>query len=316
MSGWAVLVLLGIQAARAGAGPWVVGAGSSSVFTAVESQRLTSLSTQTRSGTVDIDVGEGLSALGFKAIGTYGILPRAEVELVVPWYRVYANRPDAALCGTLGLGACRTTQGLGLIEAQVKGLLLDELFGSPVSLSVSLASRYGAFTAPDRERLTNIGEGTFDLGPAVAVGRSGVVPGDTGGDWSAYAQAGWRYRFANTDDFPDLSTPVPGSEFYGEVKLLASPGAGRIGLGPAVSGLWRPWGLEWYELSESGGLSDMDRFAALKVYNVQVGGELLLRGRSGMAVTTSALRTVAARNNPSDVFVFSVGLGMFRAPSS
>ncbi|MFT4976952.1 MAG: hypothetical protein ACI8S6_002857 [Myxococcota bacterium] len=300
--------------ALAGSGPWVVGAGSTSLFAAVEAQRLTMLSTQTPDGPVDVEVGEGLSAQGFKLIGTYGIQSRAEVELAVPWFRVYANRPDAELCGALGLGACRTTQGIGLVQAKLKGLLLDELFGSPVSLSTALNARYGAFTADDRERITNIGEGTFDLGPSIAVGRSSAIP--SGGDWSAYAEAGWLYRFANTDSFPDLDTPVPGSEFFGEIKALVSPGEGRIGLGPSVSGLWRPWGLEWHELEAAGGLADVDRFGALKIYNVRVGGELLLRGRSGMSLTTGALRTVAARNNPSDVFIFSIGLGINRAPEA
>jgi len=310
----ATMLLGASSVAHGGSGPWVVGAGSTSLFAALESQRLTVLSTQTADGPVDVDVGEGLSAQGFKVVGTYGIQSRAEVELAVPWYRVYANRADAEVCALLGLGACQTTQGVGLIEARLKGLVLDELYGAPVSLSVSLASRYGAFTAPDRERITNLGEGTFDLGPEVAVGRSSALPGK--GDWSAYLQLGWRHRFANTDNFPDLSTPVPSSEFYGETELLVSPGAGLVGFGPAVSGLWRPGGLDWYELEAAGGLADIDRFSALKIYNVRVGGELLLRGRSGMTLTTSVLRTVAARNNPTDAFVFSIGLGVFRAPSS
>ena len=46
-------------AAWAGSGPWVVGAGSSSVFVALESQRLGTLSTQLEDGPEEVDVGEG-----------------------------------------------------------------------------------------------------------------------------------------------------------------------------------------------------------------------------------------------------------------
>lgn len=298
--------------AWAGSGPWVVGAGSSSVFVALESQRLNTLSTQLEDGPEEIEVGEGLSAQGARVIGTYGVQSRTEVELSVPWTRSYANRPDAELCGALGLEACRTTQGVGLINARVKGLLLDELFGSPVSLSLSLDARYGAFTAEQRARVTNLGEGTFDIGPSMAVGRSSSLRG--GGDWSAYLEGGWRYRFANTNNFPSFSDPVPSSEFHGEVKTLIAPGSGTFGLGPMAMGLYRPGGLDWYELVASGGLADPDRFSALTVHNVRVGAVVFLRGQSGVTLVTSVLRNVYARNNPTDSLFFSIGLGINRAP--
>ena len=302
--------------AHAGSGPWVVGAGSSSWFGAVEAQRLTQLSivTDAQGSTQEVDVGEGLSTLGVKGIASYGILPRVELEVEIPWYRAYANRDDADLCGALGLDACRTTQGIGILRAQVKALVLDELGGAPLSASVALTSRYGAFTAPERARITNLGEGTFDLGPTVAAGRTGGL-GGSGGFWSAYGEAGWRYRFANTDAFPSAELPVPGSEYHGTMGVLLSPGAGSIGAGPLATGLWRPGGLDWYELSDAGGLSDIDRFSALRVSSVRVGAEALIRGRDGMSLSMSALRTVAARNNPSDAFVFSVGLSAYRSPS-
>lgn len=302
------------KTATAGAGPWVVGAGSSSLFASIEAQRLNTLSTQTETGSVEVDVGEGLSSQGLQVIGTYGVHNRTEIELAVPWRRNYANRPDDALCDALGLGACRTTQGIGLVNARVKALLIDELYGSPVSLSVSLNSRYGAFTAEERARITNLGEGTFDVGPSVSVGRSSALP--RGGDWSAYVEGGWLYRFANTDSFPNFSDPVPAGEFFGEAKAFVSPGQGQIGFGPHLMGLWRPGGLDWYELEASGGLTDLDRFSALAVQNVRAGGILLLRGPYGATLVTSMLHTIHARNNPTDSLFFSIGIGFNRAPST
>lgn len=297
--------------ARAGAGPWVLGTGSSNFFFGLESQRLTQLTIQTAPNTTDtVDVGEGLSSFGAKGIVTYGLLPRVEVELQVPWFRVQANREDDPLCETLGLGACQASQGIGIVEARAKALLLDEIAGSPFSASLGISARYGLFTADTRQRITNLGEGTFDLGPIASIGRSGGLP-VVDGYWSGWIDLGWRYRFANTDDFPEANEPVPGSEFTGEAEFLISPGAGRVGLGPAVTALWRPQGLDWFELD----LTDVDRFSALRVYNVRVGGEVLVRGRENATLSIGVLRAVAVRNNPSDVLVFTIGLSFNRAPN-
>ncbi|MEL6342652.1 MAG: hypothetical protein AAFV53_05940 [Myxococcota bacterium] len=323
MRGWsrgltiaATCALLAPGTARAGSGPWVLGAGASSLFLGIESQRLTMLSIQTAPDTTDeIEVGEGLSTLGVKGIVSYGLLPRIEASVQVPWFRVQANRQDEEVCAALGLGACRTTQGVGIIEARAKALLVDELRGSPLSVSVGVLARYGAFTAPTRQRITNIGEGTFDLGPTLAIGRIGGL-GRWSGYWSAWADLGWRYRFGNTDDFPSIDGPVPGSEYTGDVELLVSPGDGRIGFGPAVTGFWRPNGVDWYELERDGTLTDVDRFSALRVYNIRVGGEILVRGRAGTTLSVSGQRVVVALNNPTDVLVFTIGLSFNRTPDT
>ena len=303
-----LLGFLTMGLANAGSGPWVVGSGSRDTFFALESQRLTKLSIETSADTTEvIDVGEGLSTFGAKGLFPYGVRPRMDLTVAVPWYRVQANRTDHELCGALGMGACRTTQGIGIISVSGKGLLLDELYGSPVSLSLGGEVRYGSFTAPDRERITNIGEGTFDIGPTAAIGRS---IGTGSGYSSAMLQGGYRYRFANTDAYPGAPDAVPGGEVFGDAGVLWAPSA-WLAVGPMVSGLWRPGGLDWYELD----LTDTDRFSALRVYNVQVGGSVIVRtvtpdSPDNLAFTFGALRTIAAMNNPTDVTLVSVGLSI------
>lgn len=306
-----MLALLLLGETLAGSGPWVIGAGSRDAFFAIESQRLTRLAIQTAPDeeTV-IDVGEGLSTLGAKGIFTYGLRPGFDLSLTVPWYRVIASRPDDPLCADLGLSACQTTQGIGILSVQAKGLLLDELYGAPVSLSLGAEARYGSFTASDRERITNIGEGTFDLGPVVAVGRS-MGLGSDGAYISAWAEGGYRLRASNTDSYPGTSTGVPGGELHGDASLLLAP-SGWLAVGPMLSGLWRPSGLDWYQLD----LGDIDRFSALRVYNVRVGGMAIVRTAelpdipSSLAFTCGVLRTVAAMNNPTDATIVSVGLSI------
>ena len=128
----ALMYALGV--AHAGGGPWVLGPGDQTLYAGMDVQRLTKLGIQAGPNSEDyttIDVGEGLSSFGVKAIANYGLLSRVELELEVPWYRVSANRADAEPCLALGEGSCKTTQSVGLLRAQAKWLLLDELEECP-----------------------------------------------------------------------------------------------------------------------------------------------------------------------------------------
>ena len=297
--------LLFAAPAHATSGPWVVGTNQANVYLGGEVQRLTKLHVQGEGGADSqvVDVGEGLSTFGVKAIGTLGLGPRFDVELAVPWGRVIANRPDAPLCADLGLGACRTTESLGVIDVRAKGLLLDELFASPVSLALVGELRIGTFTAGERQRITNLGEGTTDTGLILSLGRSG---GLGGGYWAGYLDLGWRYRWPLTDTFPNFEgdRTVPGDEWHGTSEVIFSPDP-RWGIGPLLTGLYRPRGLDFLEND----LTDRDRFAALRIANLR--GGLTLVGRSPDASITGSLsvaRVLAAMNNPTDVWIVSAGL--------
>ena len=234
---------------------------------------------------------------------TVGLGPRLDVQLTLPWYTVQANRPDAELCGVLGLGACRTTSGLGILEARGKALLLDEFFGAPFSLAVGTELRAGQLTASTRERITNIGEGTTDTGVYATVGRTGGL--GSGGSWAGYVEALGRYRFPTTRSYPSFSGDlhVPGPEVTGIAELLAGPTT-RVAVGPTVSFFWRPGGLDWGEVD----LTDVDRLGALRVMSLRAGGTVVVRGDGDVSASVSILRTAAAVNNPTDVLSVSAGL--------
>ncbi len=299
--------LLLTAAASAGGGPWVVGAGRSSIYLGSESQRLTELAVSTGSTAAAdlIAVGSGISTLGAKAIVSYGLLPRLELEGSLPAYRVRANRTDDPLCDALGLDACKATEGLGVAVLRAKALILDELYGPPLSIAIGPELRLGGLTAPDRERLTNLGEGTTDLGGFLSLGRTGIL--GSAGAWSAYTELGYRYRFPNTERF-DGDLAVPGSELFGSLDALAGPSL-TWAIGPTVTAYSRPSGLDFEDLlADTALLLDVDRFAALKVTAIQAGGKLIVRGSEQVTLSTAVLRTVFAVNNPSDVLTFSVGL--------
>lgn len=302
-----LLTLLTSGTAHAGSGPWVIGTGQANVYMGVETQRLSKLHIQDSGGSDAevIDVGEGLSTFGLKAVGTAGISPRFDVQAEVPWYRVIANRPDHPLCDALGLGACKTTESIGLMTLRGKGLLLDELFGAPLSLAMYGELRIGTFTAGQRERITNVGEGTTDTGVGISAGRTG---GLGSGYWSGYLDLGWRYRWPTTRTYPGFEgdLAVPGNEWTGQTEVIVSP-APAVGFGPSLSGLYRPDGLDFKELD----LTDTDRFAALRVANARVGAILVVRDtQSNTSASFSILRTIAAMNNPTDIWVISAGLSV------
>lgn len=293
--------LLLVPAAHAGSGPWVVSSGDVSLYAGTEYQRITELVIHDSGEEIDtIDVDDGLETFGVKGIASYGLRERIELELEIPWYRVEANRAGGPVCSSLGLQACETTEGLGVVSAKVKGLVLDELAGAPVSLSVAGLVRFGAFTSDTRARLTNLSEGTTDLGGALAVGRSGGL-GD--GFWSAWVEAGWRHRFPNAERG---GVAVPGGELTTDADALG--GLQRWwSVGPSLSLLYRPDGYDFVALDA---LSP-DRFGELRVLNLRVGGKLILRSSERVSVVASAHKSVVVRNNPTPL---SIGLGLSVQP--
>jgi hypothetical protein len=297
-----MISLWAVGAAMAGSGPWVVGEGQGSVYLGGEVQRLDRLAITVDGERQVIDVGEGLSSVGVKGIGTVGLTPRFELQATVPWWRVQANRPDAALCGALGLGACQTTATVGVLELRGKGLALDELYGAPVSIALGGELRSGDFTSATRERITNVGEGGLDTGLFASIGRSGALGQ---GYWSSFVEVLGRYRFPLTRAYPrnQGTQPAPGSELASTAELVFGPGR-RFAFGPVGNALWRPWGLDWGQLD----LGDRDRLGALRILNVRVGGVAVLRGPRDVTASISVLRTVAAQNNPTDVLSISAGV--------
>lgn len=302
MPALAIALLLAMSPeARAGSGPWVVSEGDLNLYSELEFQRIDEFVISADGQTVDvIDVDDGIETFGAKAIATFGLRDRIDLEIDVPWYRVEANTLGGPICTTLGLQVCETTEGVGVIGTKVKGLVLDELAGAPVSLSVSGVARFGAFTNDTRSRITNLGEGTTDLGAMMAVGRSG---GLLDGFWSGFVDVGWRHRFPNTTF---RQTNVPGGELVADAEFLA--GAQRWwSLGPSVSLLWRPQGYDWAEVD----LTQPDRFGMLRVTTLRGGGKLVLRSSERTALVLSGLTTFVAENNP---FVYSFGAGLSMQP--
>ena len=173
------------------------------------------------------------------------------------------------------------------------------------SLAVYGELRIGTFTAKQRQRITNIGEGTTDTGLGLTAGRSG---GLGAGYWSGYVDAGWRYRWPNTTTYPAFAgdTVAPGYEWTGLAEVILSPSP-VLGFGPSFSALYRPNGLDFKQLD----LTDVDRFSALRIANARAGAIFVVRNaQSNISANLSVLRTIAAINNPTNVWVIGTGLSV------
>lgn len=290
--------LAALPTALAGTGPWTLPEGDLSAYGGAEYQRIGRLANSTGSYSDEVvDVDEGLEKAGAQLVLGYGVRERVDVELQVPYYQVTANRQDGPLCTTLGLEACVPTSGLGIVTTRVKGLLADELVGSPLSVSTGVQLRLGQATAATRARLTNLGEGTTDVGPFASLGRSGALGQ---GYWSGYVEGGWRYRFPNTDMG---GAPVPGSEVHADAEWLGGLHSWWA-IGPSVSFLWRPEGVDIEALDAA----DVDRFGELRVVNLRAGAKLIVRSSRRTSLVLGALGTAYAVNNPSDVLILTAGL--------
>ena len=308
---WLLLLLGTVGDAVAGSGPWVISEGDASFYGGTEFQRLTRLALSTGKGAPEeVDVDDGLETFGAKAILTYGLRDRIELEARLPWYRVEANT-QGPICAALSLGACETTEGIGQMQARLKGVVVDELRGAPVSIALGAETRFGTFTSDTRQRITNIGEGTNDVGAFASMGRSG---GLADGFWSGWVEGGWRHRFPNRE-FASVGA-VPGDEFFGDAEFLA--GSQRWwSLGPSLTWLWRPDGFDVEQLLGNPQVAtSIDRWGALNISSLRVGGKLLLRSSDRVDFVAGVLTTVAAVNNPSDVLTVSVGVSVHPGPEA
>lgn len=296
--------------ALAGSGPWVISEGDTSIYMGVESQRLEQLAQSSGAKADDvIDVDDGIETTGVKAVVTHGIREDIEVELDVSWLRAEANRPGGAVCGLLGPTTCNTTRGFAPVGLRAKWLVADELTGAPVSVAIGGLARLGQWTGPKRDRVTNLGEGTTDFGPTLAVGRSG---GLGQGFWSARVDGAWLYRQSNVVASAD---PIPGSELTVDAEVLAGA-RGWWSLGPTLTWWERPDGIDVEDLLASPRLAtDIDRFARLQARSVRMGGKLLVRSSERTTLVVSGWTTTVAVNNPI-VRGVSAGLSVYPRPNT
>ena len=261
-------------AAWAGSGPGVPGAGKLLLYVGADSQRFREVKVNGGpDGPFVLDVGNGVSTIGSVISGSYGFTSRSEFEFTLPFQYSYVHRPEGDVCVLLAAEACDETATVGIIEARFKSLVLDEFAGAPFSLALGATARLGQLTGASRHRITNAGEGTFDLGWRVTGARSGPI-----GAWfyTVSFDATGVYRLPNTRTWPNMEGDVraPGPEGWVSGDILVSPSM-KVTFGPAALYSIRPSGANFATMIDIGA-ADADRFAALNYHQFRVGGKLIV----------------------------------------
>lgn len=292
-----------VAMAAAGSGPWVPGSGVGTLYLGVDGERFERVKAIQADGAETLELADGITTLTIGGLVSYGFGARFEADLYVPYRSIDATTTTGGVCEELPNEPCRATRTLGVIEARMKGLVLDELSGAPLSVAIGGVLHLGTRTKSTRHRLTNAGEGTIDIGPRLAVGRSG---GLGSGYYTISGDFHWVYRIPNTAvETADGDILAPGSEFAGSIDAIASS-SGAVGAGLYTAGLWRPSGYDFADLA----IDNTDRFAALRVANVHGGAKLFVRDAHDHVLVLSIGHTLYGRNNPIDRWTFGAGVSL------
>ncbi len=283
-----------IAAALAGDGPWTLSPRDQSVFLGVDQVRY---STFDAGNDQRIDLASAVLDSVVTPIWTIGIRSGLEVELRLPVERVRVLDPEACQATAPIEGWCKTSQGVGDVEARMKVRVFDELYGSPVSVSVNAGFRSGEAYAEDRARLSTLGDGQTDLGAGLSIGRTDVL----GRGWYRLTADG-RYWRRLDGASRNLADEVSGS-FSASFTVAPS-----FSIGPAAAGYMRLGGGS----ISAADFTDPDVWSHIATRQLQVGGKVGLYAQGkGPTLSVTVLRTVLAQNNPTDMMVYSVGLGWF-----
>ncbi len=291
--------LMWTPAAQAGDDPWVLSRGDVALYSGVSGTSWTTFSGAQGSLSGN-DVAISTRVLTHTAVfaGEVGVTQRSSVELRLAggWSQVtYTGSKNCT--GT----TCDTEVGAMPVDARYRFRVLDEIMGSPVTLTVGPVLRIGAHTRGARDQFTSMGDGQNDVGAHLSVGRMAIV-----GPLLVVGYGAARYSHRVLQD-PEADQDVPRHELAGVAELTVQPRQ-RLQLGLVVDGLHRPDGRDWGE----GSTTSEDRFAALSMTSIKVGAKFGLVIKQGFRLHLSAMTTAYARNNPSDGWAAGFGLSWYR----
>lgn len=292
-----MLWFLTLSSALAGDGPWTLDADEQNLFFGLDYFQYSAFD----AGSGDArDLVSPITAMGFTGVWTAGLRRGVEVEVKIPFESARAQDPEACRAAAPVEGWCVTSAGLGDIGGQLKVRVLDELYGRPLTLSLSSGVRTGELYADDRQRLTTLGDGQTDIGGGLSLGRTDVL----GAGWYRASVDAWYWRRFDVSEV-NLDDEIAVSA-AGMVAVWPS-----WGMGPAVHSFFRLGGLDVGQAD----FTAPDVWSTLAARQAQVGFKLGVFGQ-GRAPTFSltVLRTVWAQNNPTDTFSVSAGLGWFFQP--
>ncbi|MDP6933352.1 MAG: hypothetical protein QGG40_10570 [Myxococcota bacterium] len=275
--------------ALAAEGPWTTPSGLQEVYLGTGIERFEAF--DTGNGSTQ-DVPYPVYRAGGKVFWRYGINSNLDVALDAPLLTSFA--PDAPASSS----KFATTTSFEYLKTRLRVRLPSE--GLPVDLAARAELRTGVLHRETRSRLTNLGEGTTDLGGTLSTGSMGLV----GGFFYTFAvDAGYWYRFPleQGDD-----GKIPGDEVLVSSFLQITPSE-HLGFALMTDSFWRLSGEDFGETEVE--VKD-NEWAALRAAQTKVGGKLIVYPDGAWPqFVVSFARAVWARNNPVDTTVVELGIG-------
>lgn len=297
-----LLWMLLVAPASAGGGPWTLQPREHNVYVGLDYFRYSAF--RGRDASEPRTLASGLTAAGVTGVWTLGLASDVEAELKVPFESVRVNDPRTPDCRSDDKPEdwCTTTAGLGDVAGAVKWRIIDELYRSPVSVSLSGAFRSGEAYAGKRGRLTTLGDGQTDVGVGMAVGRTSGV----GQGWYTASAEVWYFaRFSNGRDAAGAPTPSDEVAFGAEGMWAFHP---RVAVGPAFFGFTRTGGADFEDLD----FQDINGLTSLHGTQLKAGAKAAFFSvEGGPTLVVTAAWTFYARNNPSDTLSVGFGMGWF-----
>ena len=297
-------LLLALTApAHGGNGPWTLGDGDISMYGEAQYQQWQRAAGATGEA---MSIGNRVLLTRLNAGFSYGLLPGVEIEGKLGLAISTTSDPSLGLCAEF---SCKSLTGVLPIEAKLKWQILDEISGPPISLAIAATTRMGAHTAGDRHRITSYGEGTTDFGGLLSIGRAGGL-GSIG--YAIWADIQYRHRVpVGIPLAPDATGSEIGAIPADEIVLITDwmlLVTNQISIGPTLDFLYRIDGTTLAEMSPL----QRDSIASLQAKVLKVGAKAGIRSSTNTAINIAFLYTVYARNNPSDLFLLSVGVSGFK----
>ena len=274
-----LLLLMG--SADAGDDPWIAPTKTTNFFVAVSGEQFQDFVAEQG----DLKPGDHpIRTAGGKLYIRHSLGKNSDLTLDLPVVTSWSSGPNPS-------GLYAQTTGVGLLQAELRRRWLE-------TISTRAVVRTGALHQSTRGRLTNLSEGTTDLG--FGIGTGGVFPGqkrfytfDLGGSY-------WlRFPIQSGDE-------IPADEVSWTTNMLVSPSS-NMGIGAAASGHHRLGGQSLGAVAVS---NPDNQWAALEAQQIKVGGRIMLYSTDDHpAICLSVLRAVWARNNPIDTTLVEFGIG-------
>jgi hypothetical protein len=199
------------------------------------------------------------------------------------------------------------TMGIGKVGIGSKVLLAQEGGTLPITLSLFSGIRIGSYHAETRGRVTNLGEGTIDVGAGLLAGKIGLI--GSAFYWSELSARYW-HRFPYSFDKNDY--PGDELEFVFEFGRAISS---FWGLSLESLGFHRLSGVDYPALEALPELDPDDQWIALKSSQIKVGVKTHLYLSDKTTVFIQGLYSVYAKNNPTDELFLGVGISIFQPDS-